>query len=153
MFKNKKDLVCTSLLGGRKNSKLISLCHCHNKKFQEKMTILKNAISLVNSCFLVTRETRSLHITFIFFLLWFLYVKIERKTPVPDSLFEWSYRLEVYNFWIKDSSTGVFLWLLHKFLEHVFHATPANGSLWNHAWKHENYALHKLFLSTNKMAF
>ena len=52
-----------------KNSKLISLCHFHDKKFEEKMTILKNAISLVNSCFLATREIRSLHITFIFFLL------------------------------------------------------------------------------------
>ena len=48
--------------------------------------------------------------------------KTHRKTPVLESLLIWDYR---------NSSEGVFLWILRNFYKHLFCRTSRNDCFWN----------------------
>ena len=68
MFENRKDLVSTSSLGGKKTADYYTMLFSLKKNIRrENGNFYKTQVLWPNSCFLATRETRSLHITFIFF--------------------------------------------------------------------------------------
>ena len=58
MFRNKRDVVCTSLLGGKKGQINIAMSFSQKKKvFQKKMVISKKSDFFVQSL-LVTQEIK-----------------------------------------------------------------------------------------------
>ena len=54
------------------------------------------------------------------------FCKIHRETPVLKSLFNKVAGLRPATSWKRDSDTGVFLWILRNFLEHLFWSISAN---------------------------
>ena len=84
MFKNRKDLVSTSSLGGKKQQ-INFACHFQKKYSKRKRKFIKNVISLVKlfSCH-AGNQVFTNHVYFFSSLN----IVIQRKKTVPGSLFE-----------------------------------------------------------------
>ena len=58
--------------------------------------------------------------------------RVLRKTPVLESLFLIKLQASALQLYYKrDSATGVFLWILCNFKEHLFYRTTPNNCFWN----------------------
>ena len=68
------------------------------------------------------------------YVLWercsYKFRKIHRKTPVPESPFLIKLQVRPTTLLKKDTGTGVFLWILRNFKEHLFYKTPPGDCFW-----------------------